>query len=156
MTGSGRLPEDLFDGVGDRVARVVATAVERGKWAVDRVVAPLRVGEGPNKFNLSAAETATTTYYGDEGWEHRPPAVLKCPRCGSEILQHHARDTIDCDRCVAEFSSEEFDDLELLYMGCPQCKQRMIHGQRHPEQFDFPEWATCNACRYHWEFKHSY
>jgi len=32
----------------------------------------------------------------------------------------------------------------------------MVHGQRHPKRFDIPEWATCHACRYHWEFEHSY
>jgi hypothetical protein len=41
-------------------------------------------------------------------------------------------------------------------MTCPVCKSHMQYGQRHPEQFDFPEWATCNNCRYHWEFEHSY
>lgn len=126
------------------------------KGVADAVIAPLRAGEGPNKFNLSAADTATTTYEGDVGWARRPPAVLECPRCEGEILQHNARDSIDCPRCVAEFDYEDFGDLELLYMGCPRCRSRMLHGQRHPEQFDFPEWATCDDCRYHWEFKHSY
>jgi hypothetical protein len=32
----------------------------------------------------------------------------------------------------------------------------MEHGQRHPQAFDVPEWATCHNCRYHWEFKHSF
>jgi hypothetical protein len=32
----------------------------------------------------------------------------------------------------------------------------MQYGQRHPQRFDFPEWATCDDCRYHWEFRHSY
>ncbi|MFB6207376.1 MAG: hypothetical protein ABEJ05_12715 [Haloglomus sp.] len=124
--------------------------------AAEAVIAPLRAGDGPNKFNLSATDTATTTYEGDVGWGSRPPAVLECPRCESEILQHHARDSIDCPHCVAEFDAEEFGELDLLRMGCPRCKSDMLHGQRHPDQFDFPEWATCDACRYHWEFKHSY
>lgn len=123
---------------------------------MDRLVDPLRVEEGPNKFRLSSAETATTTYDGDVGWPKRPPAVLECPRCGSDVLQHHAGDGIDCPRCVAAFSYDAFTELELRYMVCPVCRSRMQHGQRHPEVFDIPEWATCDACRYHWEFRHSY
>ncbi len=121
-----------------------------------KILKPLKRGEGPNKFDLSAAQTATTTYDGDVGWNKRPPAVLECPRCESEILQHNAQDSIDCPRCIAEFGYEDFGELDLLYMGCPRCKSRMMHGQRHPEKFDIPEWATCDECRYHWEFKHSY
>jgi len=130
--------------------------VETLKTVGKKIVRPLQRGEGPNKFDLSAAQTATTTYDGDVGWNKRPPAVLECPNCESEVLQHNARDSIDCPRCVAEFDYDEFGDLELLYMGCPRCKSRMMHGQRHPEKFSIPEWATCDDCRYHWEFKHSY
>jgi hypothetical protein len=25
---------------------------------------------------------------------------------------------------------------------------------RRPKQYDVPEWATCDACRYHWELEH--
>ena len=121
-----------------------------------RLVRPLQRSDGPNKFRLSAMETATTTHDGDQGWAKRPPAMLECDRCGSEVLQHNARDSIDCPRCVAEFDYDEFADLELLYLTCPVCKSRMSHGQRHPERLDVVEWATCDACRYHWEFKHSY
>jgi len=101
-------------------------------------------------------ETATTTYDGDHGWAHRPPATVACPRCETEIPQYNARDTIDCHRCIAEFDYDEFPELELLSMTCPVCESDMEYGRRHPEQFDFPEWATCNNCRYHWEFEHSY
>lgn len=121
-----------------------------------RLVDPLRVEGEPNKFRLSSAETATTTYDGDVGWSKRPPAMLDCPRCGGEIVQHSAMDDIDCPHCVAEFGQEAFTDLDLQYMICPVCRSRMMHGQRHPETFDVPEWATCDECRYHWEFKHSY
>jgi DNA-directed RNA polymerase subunit RPC12/RpoP len=122
----------------------------------ERVLAPLRKQGGPNKFRLSSADTGTTTYDGSVGWGNRPPAVLECPRCATDIFQHNALDGIDCPRCVAEFSYEEFADLELRYLQCPVCRSEMQHGQRHPHQFDFPEWATCDGCRYHWEFKHSY
>lgn len=122
----------------------------------ERVVAPLREGDGPNKFRLSSPDTATTTIDGSVGWHNRPPAALECPRCAAEIYQHNARDGIDCPRCVAEFGHDEFTDLKLLYMRCPVCRSEMQHGQRHPERFDFPEWATCDGCRYHWEFRHSY
>ncbi|MFB6224102.1 MAG: hypothetical protein ABEH86_10590 [Haloarcula sp.] len=126
------------------------------RWVGERLVAPLRTGDGPNKFRLSSVDTATTTYDGDIGWASRPPATVECPRCEAEIFQHHARDSIDCPRCVGEFSHDEFSDLELLSLTCPVCKNRMEHGQRHPQQFDIPEWATCRQCRYHWEFEHSY
>jgi len=122
----------------------------------ERLVAPLQRGEGPNKFRLSSVDTATTTIDGSVGWGNRPPAVLECPRCGEDIYQHNARDGIDCPRCVESFDHDEFRELTLRYMQCPVCRSRMQHGQRHPEQFDFPEWATCDGCRYHWEFKHSY
>ena len=128
----------------------------RLKWVGERVVAPLRRSDGPNKFRLSSMDTATTTIDGSVGWHNRPPAFLECPRCGEEIYQHNARDEIDCPRCVAAFDAAEFADLELRHMECPVCRNRMRHGQRHPEQFDFPEWATCDDCRYHWEFRHSY
>ena len=129
---------------------------ERLRTAVDRVVRPLRRGEGPNKFRLSMAETATTTFDGSVGWANRPPAVMECPQCGSAIRQNTAHDGIDCPRCVAEFDAGEFVDLSLLHMECPVCRSRMKHGQRHPNRFDFPEWATCDGCRFHWEFEHAY
>ncbi|PSQ09702.1 hypothetical protein BRC93_12075 [Halobacteriales archaeon QS_5_70_15] len=134
----------------------IGVLFEKLRWAGERVVAPLRTDGGPNKFRLSSADTATTTYDGDVGWTKRPPAMLECPRCEADVLQHNARDGIDCPRCVAEFTHEEFSELELRYMICPVCRSRMQHGQRHPEVFDIPEWATCDECRYHWEFKHSY
>lgn len=148
--GSGR---SRFGGRATAWARGLVRALAR---LVDLLVDPLRIDEEPNHFRLSSAETATTTYDGDVGWEKRPPAVLRCPRCDAGVLQHNARDGIDCPRCVAAFPSEEFTDLELRYMICPVCRSRMEHGQRHPERFDIPEWATCDECRYHWEFKHSY
>ncbi|MDS0280714.1 hypothetical protein [Haloarcula onubensis] len=135
-----------------RLGRLVAKL----KWVGEKVVAPLRRGEGPNKFRLSSVDTATTTYEGDTGWARRPPATVACDRCGSEIFQHNAHDDIDCPRCVAEYDPEAFGDLELLSMTCPVCRSPMAQGRRHPEQFDIPQWATCEQCRYHWEYEHSY
>jgi len=126
------------------------------KWAGEKLLVPLRRGEGPNKFRLSSVDTATTTYEGDSGWAKRPPATVECDRCGGEIFQHNALDDLDCPHCVAEYEPEEFGELELLAMTCPVCKSQMMNGQRHPEQFDIPEWATCEQCRYHWEYRHSY
>jgi len=126
------------------------------KQVGETVARPLRRGDGPNKFRLSSMDTATTTYEGDSGWAKRPPATVECGQCGAEIFQHNSRDAIDCPRCVAEYDAESFGDLELLHLTCPACRSRMVHGRRHPEQFDVPQWATCKRCRYHWEFEHTY
>ncbi|MFC4360564.1 hypothetical protein ACFO0N_21675 [Halobium salinum] len=123
---------------------------------LNAVVDPLRKNPDSDSLRLSSAEIHTTTNDGDVGWGRRPPARLRCPRCGADCEQHHPLDDIDCPRCVAEFSHEEFPELELLFLSCPVCGTRMEHGRRHPEAFDVPEWATCHGCRYHWEFKHSY
>lgn len=131
-------------------------AVRLAKRIGERVAKPLRKGDGPNKFRLSAVDTATTTYDGDEGWTKRPPAILVCPRCGGDIPQSHARDDIDCPHCVAEFSYRKFRDLGLKRLNCPVCRSEMAYGQRHPHAFDVVEWATCDGCRYHWEFKHDF
>ena len=120
------------------------------------IAKPLQRGDGPNKFRLSAVDTATTTYEGSEGWANRPPATFECPRCGGDIAQRHARDDIDCPHCIAEFSYDETPDLKLKQLTCPTCRNEMKYGQRHPESLEIVEWATCDGCRYHWEFKHSY
>ena len=135
-----------------RLRRLLGTLKRVG----EKVAAPLKRSEGPNKFRLSSMDTATTTYEGDTGWARRPPATVACDRCGSEIFQHNALDDIDCPRCVAEYDHDEFGTLALVELTCPVCRSRMEHGKRHPERFDIPQWATCTQCRYHWEFKHFY
>lgn len=120
------------------------------------VVEPLRVDDELENFRLSSPETATTTYEGGVGWHKRPPATLECPECTGEMYQHRSDSTIDCPECWREFSYDEFSELDLLYLTCPRCKHRMNHGRRHPNVFDVPQWATCDNCRYHWEFEHSY
>jgi hypothetical protein len=149
--------------VGDDARGFVATLGAAGsrlfasiRWIGARLIAPLRTGDGPNKFRLSSVETHTTTIDGDTGWKHRPPATLRCPACETEILQPDPRDPINCPRCRVDLPSERFTDLDLLALTCPVCRTRMRHGQRHPETFDVPEWATCENCQYHWEYKHFY
>lgn len=123
---------------------------------VEAVVDPLRTEPEVDRSGLSIPEIQTTTVDGDVGWVHRPPARFRCPRCDSDIEQYEPRGDIDCTRCVANFSHEEFDELELQQMLCPECGDSMKHGQRHPNAFDVPEWATCSSCRYHWELGHTY
>jgi Zn finger protein HypA/HybF involved in hydrogenase expression len=133
---------------------IVRTIFSALKHVGHLLVEPLRADDNLESFTLSIAETQTTTIDGDIGWVRRPPAAVKCPKCDSEIQQLQAIDTIDCSRCVGEFSPEQFPEFELLYLRCPVCRTRMEYGNRHPNAIDVPEWATCNACRYHWEFAH--
>jgi len=125
------------------------------RWLGERLLAPLRTNDGPNEFRLSSVETHTTTIDGDTGWAYRPPATLRCPECGDEVLQADARDAIDCPSCRVDLPPERFTDLEVLALTCPVCRSGMQYGRRHP-QFGVPEWATCPNCQYHWEFKHAY
>lgn len=123
-------------------------------WSVGvALVKPLRSDQDVD-MRLSIPEAQTTTIDGDIGWGDRPPAVMECPECGGEIYQHRPRTEINCPDCWASFPHEEFPELELRHFNCSVCGTRMEHGRRHPEQFDVPEWATCNNCRYHWEFEH--
>lgn len=121
-----------------------------------RITSPLRADPDTTGLRISTAETHTTTQDGGIGWAERPPALLCCQECGETIQQEHARDDIDCSHCLAEFSHQSFPELELESLLCPTCGDHMDHGQRHPDRFDIPEWATCHRCRYHWEYKHSY
>lgn len=133
------------------IARTVFGAL---KHVGHLLVEPLRVDDDLKEFTLSIPEAQTTTVDGDIGWARRPPAGVRCPNCDGEIHQRQAIDAIDCPRCVGEFGPEEFPEFELLYLCCPVCRTRMDHGNRHPNTIDAPEWATCSACRYHWEFDH--
>ncbi|WP_380676893.1 hypothetical protein [Salinigranum sp. GCM10025319] len=129
---------------------------EKLRWLVDRLVDPLRADDDLENFRLSIPETHTTTIDGDTGWGSRPPAQVRCSQCDSEIRQSNALDVIDCPRCLGEFPPEAFPDLDLLYLECPVCRNRMEHGTRHPDSLAVPEWATCHSCRYHWELGHSF
>lgn len=136
------------------IRRIARTAVKSLTQLGHLLIEPLRADDDLEHFTLSIPETQTTTIDGDVGWAKRPPAAVTCPNCECEIHHHRSMDTIDCPRCVGEFSPEQFPELELRYLLCPICRTRMQHGIRHPDAFDVPEWATCDACRYHWEFEH--
>jgi hypothetical protein len=131
-----------------------ATTVAYVKWLVDRIVDPLRADETITHFTLAIPEAQTTTVDSVQGWANRPPAVLRCPGCGTEIDQPTASGAIDCPYCYREFAAESFGDLELLELTCPRCDLGMDFGTRHPKLFDVPEWATCRNCQYHWDLNH--
>lgn len=131
-----------------------ATAYDVLKLVVEKLVDPLRADETITHFTLAIPEAQTTTVDSVQGWENRPPAVLRCSGCGTEIEQRRSRSPIDCTYCYREFSGDEFGELELLAMICPRCDTEMDHGRRHPMLFDIPEWATCPECQYHWDLNH--
>jgi Zn ribbon nucleic-acid-binding protein len=132
----------------------VAWVFNAVKHLVHVIVEPLRKDESLEHFTLAIPEAQTTTVDSVQGWQNRPPAVLECPGCGSEMRQHNAIGPIACQSCWREFPSEEFADHELLAMICPRCDADMHHGRRHPQMFDIPEWATCPDCQYHWDLDH--
>jgi len=121
---------------------------------IRRVVDPFRYDDDLDVFSIP--DTQTTSVRGDVGWQRRPPAVVECPRCETGFEHRHARDRIDCPRCVAEFPAESFAELKLLELSCPRCGSTLDHGIRHPKVFDVPQWAHCEECQYHWEFTHSF
>ena len=120
------------------------------------LIEPLKADEEIKHFTLSIPDAQTTTVDSVQGWSNRPSAILRCPGCDGQIPQRRSSSRIDCPSCYRDFGSDEFSDLELLGLVCPRCNTEMAHGIRHPNLFDIPEWATCNGCRYNWEFKHSY
>ena len=124
------------------------------KHAGHLLAEPLRVDPEAAKLRLPVPDAQTTTMDGDVGWSRRPAAVLACPECEGEIYQHRPTSPIDCPECWREFGHRAFPELKLRYLICPTCGDRLRHGRRHPEQFDIPEWASCDSCRYHWEFEH--
>ncbi len=132
-----------------------ALAVYRAlKQLLVKLVEPLRADESITHFTLAIPEAQTTTVDSVQGWQRRPPAVLRCAGCGTEVSQRRATSAIDCTNCYRTFPADEFADLELLAMVCPRCDAEMDHGIRHPMLFDHPEWATCPDCQYHWDLDH--
>ena len=136
-----------------RLTHVAHSVVGTLKHVGEVLAEPLKV-DPDAELRLPVPDAQTTTMNGDIGWGRRPSAVLVCPECTSEIYQHRPTSSIDCPECWREFAPERFPDLELQHMICPTCDAHMRHGRRHPEQFDVPEWATCDDCQYHWEFEH--
>jgi Zn finger protein HypA/HybF involved in hydrogenase expression len=132
----------------------VESTYEFIKYVVDRLVDPLRADETIKHFTLAIPEAQTTTVDSVQGWANRPPAVVRCAGCGTEIPQRRARSDIDCTYCYRTFGDDRFGELELLSMHCPRCATEMDHGRRHPKVFDVPEWATCPECQYHWDLNH--
>ena len=131
-----------------------ATAVRILKEVAERIVDPLRADDSIEHFTLAIPEAQTTTVDSVQGWSARPPAVVRCSGCETEIHQGSATSSIDCPYCYREFPEDEFSDLELLALVCPRCETEMNHGTRHPGVFDIPEWATCRTCQYHWDLNH--
>lgn len=124
--------------------------------ALNAAAQPLRADSKMANLTLAIPDVHNTTTDGDVGWANRPPALVACPQCATEIYQKDSRDSIDCTRCTADRPADEFSELELITLVCPSCGDHMKHGRRHPQQFDVPEWATCPNCSYHWEFDHMF
>jgi hypothetical protein len=133
-----------------------ATIYRAGKRVFERLAAPLRTDDSMKQFTLAVPDAQTTTVDSVQGWRDRPPALLECPGCESQILQSESIDAIDCPTCWRDFPAEEFDERKLVAMVCPRCESEMDHGIRHPKLYDIPEWATCPECRYHWDLDHWY
>ena len=126
------------------------------KAVFERLIDPLRADESITHFTLSIPDAQTTTVDSVQGWQKRPPAILRCANCQTQIIQHRATSKIDCPYCYKTYSDDEFGDLALLDLICPRCETSMDHGKRHPQVFDIPEWATCHSCQYHWDLSHWY
>jgi len=133
-----------------------ATIFRVTKRVFERLVGPLRADESIQNFSLAIPDAQTTTVDSVQGWQRRPPAILRCPGCDSQVLQSESFDDIDCPDCYRDYSPEEFAEHELLGMVCPRCATEMDHGRRHPQTYDVPEWATCPDCQYHWDLDHWY
>ena len=131
-----------------------ASALEFCKQVLERIVDPLRADDSIEHFTLAIPEAQTTTVDSVQGWRARPPAVLRCSGCGTEVRQQRSTGDIDCTYCYRTFSDDQFADLELLALVCPRCETDMEFGRRHPRLFDVPEWATCRTCQYHWDLNH--
>jgi hypothetical protein len=137
-----------------RLARVANSVFGTLKHVGGVLAEPLTVDPEAAALRLPVPDAQTTTMDGDVGWGRRPAAVLACPNCENDIYQHRPTSSIDCSTCWREFDHTRFPELDLRHLICPTCGEHMRDGKRHPEQFDIPEWATCDSCEYHWEFEH--
>lgn len=112
--------------------------------------------DGPETFTLAVPEAHSTFKVGDVGYPTRPPAVVRCEQCSNPFTHEFANDYIDCPNCPFSDSPEAFADLELVGLVCPDCQRELDHGVRHPSLVEFPEWASCTHCQYHWEYQHDF
>lgn len=133
---------------------VTRSVYDLTKRVYDTIREPLEVDEATKQFTLSVPEAQTTTVDSVQGWHNRPPAVLRCPGCDSQILQEDPIADVECSDCYRSFEEREFADFELLALVCPRCETQMESGIRHPNVFDIPEYATCNTCQFHWDIDH--
>lgn len=118
------------------------------------VVEPLKTDDSMKNFTLAIPEAQTTTVDSVQGWDKRPPAVVRCKSCEAEVHQATPKTDIHCMECRVRTDAEEFSDHEVVGMICPRCETEMRHGIRHPNVIDIPEWATCPNCQYHWDLDH--
>ena len=129
-------------------------AVESIRAAVGAVIERFRADDDIENFSLAIPDAQTTTVDSVQGWDVRPPVIVICPGCHSQIPQRRSSSDLDCPGCHRSYSSRQIGDLDLEMMVCPRCGEQMNHGVRHPMLFDVPEWATCPACQYHWDLDH--
>ena len=130
------------------------TAVESIRAAVGAVIERFQVGDELENFSLAIPDAQTTTVDSVQGWDARPPVIVICPGCDSQIPQRRSDAELDCPGCHRSYSARQIGELELEMMVCPRCGEQMDHGVRHPMLFDVPEWATCPSCQYHWDLDH--
>lgn len=130
--------------------------IEKLKKYAMLLVDPPWTKEGPDNFTLAVPEAHSTFKRGDSGWANRPPAIVQCPDCSSSFTHEFANDYIDCPTCHYELPPDEFAELPLEALLCPNCEHELEHGIRHPGMLDVPEWASCTDCQYHWEYLHDY
>jgi uncharacterized protein (UPF0212 family) len=114
-------------------------------------------GEGDMEpITLAVPEARSSFADGDVGWRNRPAATVACPSCETHFDQQYATDVLDCTYCTFESNSRDISELDLIALHCPRCGSTLEHGRRHPDQFDVPQWASCEECSYHWEISHGY
>lgn len=130
--------------------------LERLKRYAMYLVDPPWEKDGPDTFTLAVPEAHSTFKVGDVGWATRPPAIVRCPSCSRTFDHEYANDVVDCPNCHFERSPDVLEEIDLEALICPECDRELEHGIRHPSLLKVPEWASCSACQYHWEYQHDY
>ena len=111
--------------------------------------------DGPHPLTLAVPDARSTFNRGSSGWASRPNADIRCPLCRTEFTHDNALEMIDCPYCRFECEPDDFGRIEIERLVCPDCGSDMNYGIRHPNLFEFPQWASCPECQFHWEFQHS-